>query len=449
MKESIPLSGKQMAFRQRRSSNSIVLLMLLLLIVVSLFLLRGVLQKDIKSPFESTPIPTRTSSNFALEGETHFLAGNLTDAITAYSQATKFDPNNPGLWAELARIQAYSSASLATDDGRRQRLQEALNSIDAAVKVAPDDSTVHATRAFILDWSAPSELAGDKSEQYLTEAEQAAVRALQLDPKNALAQAYYAEILLDQVKWVQADQYINLALQQDPNLMDAHRIRAIVQETGGNYAEAINEYKKAAAIFPNLTFLYLRIGVNYRQLRQHDEAMKWFEKAVTINKQLGLNDPLPYLAISNTQAQVGDFFNAARNVKAALKFNPTNPKVYGALGVVYFKSRNYESAIPALQCAVLGCDIKLSCEVRQCDDENDPPITIQGMPLSTDTVLYYYTYGSVLAGMHQKTRPYCDQAVPILSAVRKQFSNDPSVISIITPSEEICKKAANGASNTP
>jgi tetratricopeptide (TPR) repeat protein len=206
MKESIPLSGKQMTFRQRRSSNSIVLLILMFLIVISLFLLRSIIQKDILSPFEPTLIPTRTSSNFALEGETHFIAGDLKQAVTAYIQATRFDPNNPGLWAELARIQAYSSASMSTDDERRVALQEALKSIDTAVKVAPDDSTVHATRAFILDWSAPSELAGDKSEQYLTEAEQAAVRALQLDPRNALAQAYYAEILLDQVKWVQADQ---------------------------------------------------------------------------------------------------------------------------------------------------------------------------------------------------------------------------------------------------
>jgi tetratricopeptide (TPR) repeat protein len=443
MKESIPLSGKQMAFRQRRSSNSIVLLVLVFLIVISLFLLRSVIREDIKSPFAPTPIPTRTISSFALEGETHFTAGNLTKAIEAYQQATLQDPSNAELWYELARIQCYSSASLATDDERRLRLQDALKSIDTAVKIAPDSSSVHAIRAFILDWNAPVELAGDKSQQYLSEAEQAAVRAIQLDPNNALAQAYYAEILLDQLKWSQADQYITTALKLDPNLMDVHRIRAIVQETGGNYAEAINEYKKAAAIYPNLTFLYLRIGVNYRQLRQFDEAMRWFEKAVTINKQLNLNDPLPYLAIAKTQSQVGDFFNAARNVKAALKFNPNNPEVYGSLGLVYFKSRNYETAIFALQCAVRGCDAKTSCLASgkaesDCTGANVPNITVQGMPLSGSTVVYYYTYGSVLAGMHRKTQPYCDQAVQILHEVRQQFASDASVISIIASSEEIC-----------
>jgi len=62
------------------------------------------------------------------------------------------------------------------------------------------------------------------------------------------------------------------------------------------------------------------------------------------------------------------------------------------------------------------------------------------MPLTTNTVVYYYTYGSVLAGMHRETDPVplCAEAVKILAQVRKAFSNDQSIISIITPSEEIC-----------
>jgi tetratricopeptide (TPR) repeat protein len=448
MKDSIPLSGKQMAFRQRRSSNSVFLLVLLFLVVLSMFLVRGVFEHDIKSPFESTAIPTRTIDSYMLEGDTHFTAGNLGEAITAYKKATEYQPNNARLWAELGRIQAYSSATLSTDDFRRERLQEALHSIETAVKLAPDDSTVYAIYAFILDWNAPVALAGspEKSQEYLTLGEQAATHAIQLDPNNALALAYNAEILLDQNKWVQADQYITEATKTGVELMDIHRIRAIIQETGGNYAEAIKEYQAAARIYPNMTFLYLYIGVNYRQLRQHDEAMKWFEKAITINKQLKIEDPLPYLAIAKTQSQVGDFINAARNVRAALKYNMTNPEVYGSLGVVYHKSRNYETAIYALQCAVRGCDAVTSCLARNetnCDSTTNPPpnITVQGMPLSTSTVVYYYTYGSVLAAMHRKTlpTPYCEEAVKVMKEVREQFSNDPSVMSIVAVSEDICK----------
>jgi len=451
MKESIPLSGKQMAFRQRRSTHSIFLLVLLLLVVGSLYLLRSVLSGEIQSPFAPTAIPTRTASSFTLEGETQFTAGNLGAAIEAYGQAARLEPANAQVLSELARIQAYSSATLATDTDRKVRMEEALKSIDSAVAMAPDDSTVHAIRAFVLDWYAStiqsmqtnqtaSAAGNDLVAQYLTEGEQEASKAIVLDPNNALAMAYNAEIYLDQQKWVQAEQYINNALAINPNLMDIHRIRAIVQESGGNYAEAIKEYKLAADINPNLTFLYIRIGINYRQLRQYDEALKWFDKAATIDKQLGIDDPTPYLAISKTYSQTGDFFIAARNVMSALAIDPTSPEVYGSLGVVYFKSRNYEGAIPALQCAVTGCDAATSCDVRQCDDANNPAITVEGMPLTVNTVVYYYTYASVLAGMHRASDPnqYCATAVPILKQVGEAFAGDASIISIITPSEDIC-----------
>jgi tetratricopeptide (TPR) repeat protein len=409
------------------------------LVIGSFFLLRAVVfTKEIKSPFEPTPIPTRVSGSYALEGETHFDAGNLTAAIEAYARATKAEPNNAQIWSELARIQAYSSASLTTDGERRIRLQEALASINAGLKVDVDSSLVHAVRAFVLDWNANPALSGVQSPNLLNEAEQEALRALQLDKNNTLALAYYAEILVDQQKWAQADQYIKLALERNEPLVDVYRVNAYVEESLGNYAEAIKNYKKASEIMPNMTFLYIYTGYNYRQLRQYTLALEYFEKAININKQLGLSDPIPYLAIGKTYSQMGEFFSAARNVKAALNIDPSNPEVYGSLGVVYFKNRNYEGAITALKCAVKGCNPTDSCDVRQCKDATNPSIEIKGLELTANSVVYYYTYGSVLAGMHRTAEPYCQDAVPVLQEVRQAFKADTTILAIIEPSENIC-----------
>jgi len=87
---------------------------------------------------------------------------------------------------------------------------------------------------------------------------------------------------------------------------------------------------------------------------------------------------------------------------------------------------------------VRGCDPEVSCEVRRCDPQTDPAITIQGMPLNSNTVVYYYTYGSALAGMHRESNGYCAEAVKVLREVRNGFSNDPIILQIIAPSEEIC-----------
>ena len=425
-------------------------MLLVVLIVGSAFLFRGVvLQKTIRSPFAPTPIPTRISSSYALEGETDFTAGDLESAIKAYQKAVAQDPNNSQLWSELARIQTYSSASLTTDEDSRKRLQDALNSANQAVKVAPNDSTAHAVLAFVLDWNANPILNPDQSAAMLTQGEQEASRALFLDPQNTLALAYDAEIMVDEQKWDQAEQKIQLALKQNSNLMDVHRVNAYVKENEGDYNASINEYSQAAAITPNLTFLYIRIGATYRLLQQFDQALSYFTKAATIEEQLNMKDPIPFIAISKTYSQEGQFFAAALNMRKALQLNPNTPEVYGEIGIIYFQSRNYEGAIPALKCAVKGCSPAESCEVRNCNSQTDPQITIQGMPLTENTVVYYYTYGSVLAAMHLPSDDYCNQAMPILHQVAATFSSDASIMGIIQPSEEICSSVPTNLTTTP
>jgi len=437
--------SRPLSFRSHRSrSNPYWILVLLLLVVGSAFVLQALQKEEIRSPFLPTPYPTRTANSYALEGQTHFAAGNLNKAIDAYKEAARLDPTDPMLLVEQARIQTYSSAMLTTDSEKRDRLLEALEAINGARDLAPEDSTVRAVRAFVLDWLASPSLVGDEYTKYLVEAEQEAVRALQLDNQNTLALVYYAEILIDQLKLTQAQQFIGQALQRNDESMDLHRVNAFILENYGDYAGAIEEYKRAAAITPNLTSLYISIGVNYRQIKRYDDALEYFTKAVTINEQLGIRDPIPYLAIGKTYSQTGDFFAAGLNVRKALLYNPTNADVYGSLGVIYFKARNYETAILALKCTVRVCSAEESCTVRNrgeaCDEaENAESAAIEGLPLTSSTVVYYFTYASALAGMHRPYNDYCQEAMQVMSEVRRGFSQDTTILSIIEPSEQICE----------
>jgi tetratricopeptide (TPR) repeat protein len=441
------LTGKRPTFRrQRMQSNANFILVLLMLVVGSMFLLKAVLTEQITSPFAPTPVPTRTINSFRMEGETHFIAGNMNSAVNSYRKAFELEPTNSEILAEMARIQVYTSAMLATDDLKRAKLEEALESIDQAVALDPDSSTAHAVRAFALDWYAYPAFAGEDWQAYLTEAEQEAVRAIQLDSRNALALAYYAEILVDQARLDQAQEYIQQALERDSSLMDVRRINALIRETLGDYSAAIDEYEAAIAINRNMTFLYIRNGALYRHLEQYDTALENYATAAIINEGLGITDPIPYLAIANTYMQMGEFFVAGRNVHSALEFDPSNPNVYATLGMVYFRSRNYEGAIEALKCAVRGCDAKESCIVRQyCDqdtpmEEIDPQVPITGLPLNDGSVVYYYTYSSALAGMHRPTGRdnYCEEAVQVVEEVRSQYASDPVIMPIVEANEELC-----------
>lgn len=406
--------------------------------------------------FQPTPTPTRMARSYLMEAQAYFDAGIIdnpsnnrpgfegppvNDAIEAYQEALELEPDNLEGWIELARIQSYSSAMLRNDNERLERLQDALAAADKAVELAPDSSEAHAVRSFVLDWYAFNPLVqGEERDNYLLEAERAASRAFQLDPNNALALAFYAEILTDQQKWSQAEKYAVQAVTEAPDLMDTHRVYGYVLETLGQYNSAIQQYQKAAEITPNMTFLYVRIGQNYREgIRNPDRALEYFDRAARINEALGVENPIPYLEIAKTYTQQGEFFAASVNAEKALSFDPTNASTYGQLGIIFIRARNYEGAMPLLRCAVRGCTAA---------DNEMGGVEVEGLPLSNLSVAYYYVeYGTVQAFLSRDNENYCypplGDAMEVLAEVRERYREDPILISIVEDSEGICRRLDN------
>lgn len=429
------------------------------------FVLRGLSTGQIKPLFQVTPTPTRTLGSYAQEGETHFFSGDLEKAISAYQDAVRVNPNDPELWAELARIQVYSTSQFTTDLEKKIRLEEAFESINSGLAVAPEDSQLYAVQAFAFDWYGVSSIAGEEWQEYLIEGERSAVKALQFDNTNALALAYYAELLVDQQKWVQAQEYISQALDRDDTLMDVHRVNGFVYESTANYEQAIIEYKKAIEIMPNMNFLYISLGANYRKLanmseitsqrnKYYDLALEAFDQAAKINERLGVKDPIPLTSIANTYIQRGYPLDASRNMLAALIFKPDDPATYGQVGVIYYKARNYEGSILPLQCAVRGCTALESCTVRNsgltCTEEeaNDPAIIIESLPLTNTTAIYYYIYGSVLAGMSTTTNNMCPQAYEVFDEITAGFGGDDTIMAIVNDGIAICDYINSSSTQT-
>lgn len=457
-------------FNRKPQSNIYRMFLWVVMILGGVWILQQMDKGEIRPLFEPTATPTRAPESYILEGDASFSAGKVDAAIIAYREALKVDPNNAEIWAKLARIQTYSSAFLITNPDKEARLTEALASANKAVELAPEDSFVHAIRAFTLDWNANSNFhTTEEVQDFLAQAEQEALIAQQLDNQNTLALAYYAEILVDQQKWNQAELIIKQALERPDAVqwMDVYRVNAYVLETLGQYNLAISEYEKAIAIEPNFTFLYLRIGANYRRLALeipnieaarpvYEQSLEYFDKAAKINEQIGVNDPTPYLSISRTYSQLGEFFIAARNVQKALSYEPDNADIYGQLGVIYFRSRNYEGSIDTLKCAIYGCSGEASCLGRGLDkcypDLGEQPVDVQGLAISPNTIVYYYIYGSVLAALSRPKDNHCDEAMQTMSEVRAELDANPkayedgreTIISIVEAGEEICASLASG-----
>lgn len=107
-----------------------------------------------------------------------------------------------------------------------------------------------------------------------------------------------------------------------------------------------------------------------------------------------------------------------------------------------------------LKCAVTGCSAEESCLARE-EDPCERDITTSKLPLSDSTVVYYYIYGSVLAGLH---RPGQDNRCAIASEVFKEIREvyydtenefTRTVLGIVSASESICGITPGQVFSTP
>jgi tetratricopeptide (TPR) repeat protein len=470
------LRGEKLRLSDRRGFNPWRIGILLVLILGGVLVLRLHDTGRVQPLFLATPTATRTSLSFAEEGETQFSAGNLRSAVAAYQSAVQRQDSNAQLWARLARIQTYYSALQANQDLRLARLAEARQSIDQASDLAPDDAYVQAVRALVYDWSAGEVRQDNPSlfEEYIKDAFDAATRAIQLDRTSIIARAFRAEVLVDQGEYVQAFDLAKQAAEDadasatadNDAKVDAYRVYGLVLENNGQYRSAIDWYEKAIKINPNLTFLYLKVGQNFRVLaggaiaqavrdQLIEQALAAFDRAAKINEQNGINDPIPYLAIGRTYLQEGEFFVAARNVERAVILDPGNPGLYGFLGIVYYKGRNYESALPVLKCAVEGCTAQesgdLLCtelQILSCEQGSDSAgygSDVPGLRLGSDSLEYYYTYASALAYLAEPPEhDYCPQAEEIFRQLSAAYGSDPIVSQIIAENRQICSSSGGG-----
>ena len=449
----------------RRPSNLYRLFILVTLILAGIWFTSRLGTGSIRNPFDPTPTSTRSVNSLVLEGETQFKAGALNLAIAAYQQATtQGSTNDPKVWTELARIQTYSSRLLSNDTDRLKRLTEALQSANQAVAIAPDDSDAYAIRSFVLDWNADPALdplrTGDKKyADFIFEAEQDAVNALRLNNQNPLAMAYRAEILIDEQKWDQASLYIKPALQLGPQVMDVHRVYGYYLESTANYSQAIEEYQKALAIDPNLTFLYITIGHNYRTLaflstvpsEQTDlytSARASYAQAITINDQLKISDPSPYIAIAKTYAQQGQFFAAALNAQKAIELDPTNADLYGQLGDIYKRGRNFETSIIALRCAVEGCDAQASCQAVLAGS-SCVGVEVKPLVLNPNSATYYLDLGSVLSAFAPNKPEYCPEVVSLLTQLKVTYPDNTIITRNADVGLAICAEVTAARTQTP
>lgn len=369
------LSGSKWNTRKRRKKrNNPWRILVLLLIIGALIYVERIVVPQTAPLFVVTAVPTRSPASIILEAESLFEAGNLPQAEAAYRQAIQADPEEIDYYIQLARVQVFAGD-----------YEKAVSNASNAVMLDSNSAMANA----VLGWALDFQSQADPKAADIADALEKLQKAVRLDPGSALVHALYAEVIIDHdiSAFEQARQEAELAVQIDPNLLEAQRALGYVWERTGNYELAFEAYQNALRINSNVALLHIAIGNMYFNLGQADEAIQSYLHASTFAPE----DVIPLRLIVQAYASEGEFGKASQYAQSAVDLEPDQARLHGDLGRMYYKNGDYPSAIESLGLAIHG-------------GTYGDGVAVHGLPLDPGDPLVvdvYSMYGLALAHQSQ------------------------------------------------
>jgi tetratricopeptide (TPR) repeat protein len=264
--------------------------------------------RPVATPLPLTPSPEaieiRLAQAVALTWKSEFEA-----AIDIYRDLAHQVPDD-------ARPEAGWARALLLDGQAEQALGHARQAV--ALDATDIDAALMLARAYV-------EL-GDKARGLST-----AMIAIQLDPNHAGARTLLAEAYLLTGPSEKAREEAALALAQDPANAEAHCIQAkLYDAVDGDIARAIDEYRIAADLQPELWLRHYELGLALLKGGDHDAAIVALTDAWVLRRK-----PLTYHALGEAYYHLGKYDQAASFLEQSLSAGAADANTYAFLSAIY------------------------------------------------------------------------------------------------------------------
>jgi tetratricopeptide (TPR) repeat protein len=215
-----------------------------------------------------TPPPTnlpdkvqKTKEQWLVEGNTLYGLKRNEEAVAAYEQAIRLDPNYAA---------AYNNKGIALNELKRN--EEAVAAYEQAIRLDPNDTAAYNNKGNALNGL-------KRYEEALTAYEQ----AIHLDPNYALAYNNKGNALNGLKRYEEALAACEQALRLDPSDAYAYDTKGASLNGLKRYEEALTACEQALRLDPNYAEAYDTKGHALTELNRKEEAQQAYEKA----RQLG------------------------------------------------------------------------------------------------------------------------------------------------------------------
>jgi tetratricopeptide (TPR) repeat protein len=115
-------------------------------------------------------------------------------------------------------------------------------------------------------------------------------------------------------------------------------------------SEAVEAFKQAVAMDPELAEAHFRLGLAYEALNKQDDAETEFKKAVEAYKKFvdaNPKDAEAHYLFGQTYASLQQYSDAIREYRAATRLKSDDADIYYDLGVAHSKLAQYDEAASA------------------------------------------------------------------------------------------------------
>lgn len=241
-------------------------------------------------------------------GYSYNLSRNYTEALSAYNEAIKKEPNNLVFLIEKGDILTGLN-----------RYTEAINSFDEALNIKSHPW------AYNNRGVAYSGL--EQYEKAIADYE----RALEINPQNTSAYNNRGSTYNQLEQYEQALADYDRALTIDPQNAQAYSNRGTIYNKLQQHEKALADFNQALAIAPQNSSAYNNRGSNYADLKQYDLAFADFDRAVEIDPQ----NAQAYFNRATTYAELQQYEKAIGDLNKAIALNPQDADYYYNRGFVY------------------------------------------------------------------------------------------------------------------
>jgi len=259
-------------------------------------------------------------------GKEYLEAGDYEQALEAFSQALKGDPNN----ARLHYLRGVTYTWLEDYD-------KALIDLNRAIKLTPKYTEAYYKRGMAHLNLGNYGLAGKDFDQ-----------ALKLDADYADAYVGRSWMNYLQDEYADALEDTDHALKLDKRAVDAYHVRGLIRLDTGKFDQAIADFSEAIKLEPESALAFNRRGLAYHSARELDKALQDYNQALKLEADfidVYYNRGVLNYDRGAYQAAVSDFTTVTEHY-------PDYGPAYLHRGAAYGQMKEYEKAIADVEQAL-------------------------------------------------------------------------------------------------